>query len=143
MAVALDSNAVIGFLDSSDAFHPAADERIRELLAEGQNLCASVVTYAEVLTGAKLGHHDEGVVRGFFEELVTWVMPVELPVAERAAELRADRKVLQMPDALILAGADLAGEVDRILCADEIAKRVKRTLDCTVEPLSPTHRIGP
>lgn len=140
MAVALDSNAVIGFLDRGDALHEAADNRIRELLGEGQNLHASVVTYAEVLTGAKLGHHDEGVVRGFFEELASRVMPVELPVAARAAELRAERTALKMPDALILAGAELDEEVEAILCSDEIAAKVKRSLRCKVEPLGPPSR---
>jgi predicted nucleic acid-binding protein len=136
VAVALDSNAVIGFLDSGDAFHEAADARIRELLGEGQNLYASVVTYAEVLTGAKLGHHDDGIVRGFFNDLITSLMPVERSVAERAADLRANRKAIKMPEALILAGADVEQEVDLILCSDDIAEKVKRALSCKVEPLA-------
>jgi predicted nucleic acid-binding protein len=138
VAVALDTNAVIGFLDRGDSFHKAVDRRIRELLGQGENLYASVITYAEVLTGAKLGHHSEEVVRGFFGNLITLVMPVELSVADRAAELRAARKALKMPDALILAGADLDPEVDRIICSDEIAQKVRRALDCEVESLKPS-----
>jgi predicted nucleic acid-binding protein len=138
VAVALDSNAVIGFLDSSDPFHEAADKRIRELLEEGGLLSASVVTYAEVLAGAKLGHHDEAAVRGFFVDLISSVMPVDLAVAERAAELRAERRSLRMPDALILAGADVDDEVDRIICSDDVARSVARGLNCKVETLTAT-----
>lgn len=137
MAVALDSNAVIGFLDRDDAFHAAAGDRIRVLLEAGETLYASAITYAELLTGAKLGRHDEDVVRGFFKELIGWVMPVEAAVAERAAELRAERKSLKLPDALILAGADLDREVDLLICSDDVAERLSRSLDCRIEPLAP------
>lgn len=138
MAVALDSNAVIGFLDRSDVFHEAADVRIRKLLAHGQSLYASVVTYAEVLTGAKLGHHDEDVVSGFFGDLVSEIVPVNVRAAERAAELRAERRSLRMPDALIFAGADVHPDVDLIVCADDVAEKIGRLLECEFEPLTPT-----
>ena len=138
MAVALDSTAVIGFLDRSDAFHEAADTKIRELLTSGESLRASVVTYAEVLTGARLGHHDEAIVRGFFKELVSEIVPVEVEVAERAAELRGQLKSLKMPDALILAGADLHPDVDLIICGDEVARKIQELLSCDIEPLAPT-----
>lgn len=136
MAVALDSNAVIGFLDRDDAFHPAAGQRIRELLEAGETLFASAITYTEALTGAKLGHHDEQVVRGFFKELIGWVMPVEATVAERAAELRAEAKALKLPDALILAAADLEAEVELLICSDDVAGQLARSLSCRVEPLT-------
>lgn len=137
MAVALDSNVVIGFLDRGDALHQAADAKVRELLSGGENLVTSVVTYAEVLTGAKLGHHDETVVRGFFRELITQVTPVELEVADRAADLRGQERVLRMPDALILAGAEASPGVERIVCADELAARAGALLSCEVESLGP------
>lgn len=63
MAVVLDSGAVVGFLDRDDALHDAADAAVRDLVRR-QRLLVSVVTYAEVLTGARLGHHDEDHVRG-------------------------------------------------------------------------------
>ncbi len=137
MAVALDSDVVVGFLDESDALHPKAAARIRELLGRGDTLLASVVTYAEVLTGAKLGHHDEPIVRGFFGDLVTEIVPVDLETAERAAELRSRRRSLRMPDALILASADLHSEVGLIICGDRKAMRLEG-LSCEVELLRPT-----
>ncbi len=122
MAVVLDSDAVVGFLDRKDALHDAADTAIRDLIRD-QRLLVSVVTYAEVLTGARLGHHGEDQVRGFFSELISGVLPVDLTVADMAAELRSRRKYLRMPDALILATAEIHPAVDLVVTGDtQVAK---------------------
>jgi predicted nucleic acid-binding protein len=117
VAVALDSAAVVAFLDQDDALHTAADTAIRKLIVE-HRFFASAVTFAEVLAGAHLQHHDEQVVRGFFADLVSEVLPVETATAERAARLRADHRALRMPDALILAAADGHPDVDVLLTGD-------------------------
>ncbi|HEY6550639.1 MAG TPA: hypothetical protein VIY71_05505 [Solirubrobacterales bacterium] len=44
MAVVLDSDAVVGFLDRNDALHDAADAAIRTLAGK-ERLLVSVVTY--------------------------------------------------------------------------------------------------
>ncbi len=116
MVALLDSVAVAGFLDRDDPFHVAADARVREL-AGRERLIVSVITYAELLTGAGLGHHDRTAVRGFFEDLIDEVHDVDRHVAERAADLRAAKPSLKMPDALILATADLHG-AETIVTAD-------------------------
>jgi len=113
----LDSVAVAGFLDRDDAFHASADAHVRRLASHG-TLVASVITYAELLTGARLGHHDHVAVRGFFQQLVEEIHDVDRPVAERAAELRTENLSLKMPDALILATADLH-QVDMIVTGDD------------------------
>jgi predicted nucleic acid-binding protein len=133
VAVILNSDAVIGFLDRGDALHASADAAVRKFVLE-QRLLVSVVTYAEVLTGARLGHHDEGRVRGFFDELISGVLPVDLEVADKAAELRSQRKALRMPDALILATAETNGEVDLIVTGDAGTTKVP-DLRCQVEIL--------
>jgi predicted nucleic acid-binding protein len=133
VAVVLDSAAIIAFLDRGDALHAAADRAIRRLMPEAR-LLASVVTFAEILTGAHLSHHDEAVVRGFFDELVSEILPVEVATAERAAELRAGHKSLRMPDALILAAADCHAEVDTLLTGDAGMKVVRR-VGCRVTVL--------
>jgi predicted nucleic acid-binding protein len=133
VAVILDSDAVIGFLDRGDTLHASANATIRELILE-QRLYISVVTYAEVLTGARLGHHDEGRVRGFFNELISRILPVDLEVADKAAGLRSQRKVLRMPDALILATAETNGEIDLIVTGDSKATKIPG-LRCQVELL--------
>ena len=108
MVALLDSVAVAGFLDRDDAFHAAADARVREL-AGRDTLIVSVITYAELLTGAGLGRRAQSAVRGLFEQLIDEIHSVDRAVAERAAQLRARTPPLRMPDALILATAELHG----------------------------------
>lgn len=118
MAVVLDSDVVVGFLDRQDALHGAADAAVRELV-RGQRLLASVVTYAEVLTGARLGHHNGDDVRGFFAGLLSGVLPVDVAIADKAADLRSRFKTLRMPDALILATAETDPDIDLIVTGDQ------------------------
>jgi predicted nucleic acid-binding protein len=134
VAVVLDSSAVVAFLDRDHALHRAADAAMRKLVVE-HRFYASVITLAEVLTGARLGHHDEDLIRGFFDDLVAQIMPVEAATAERASRLRADQKApLRMPDALILAGADEHPDVEVVLTGDTGFKSV-RGLNCRVSLL--------
>ncbi|HEX6688519.1 MAG TPA: PIN domain-containing protein [Solirubrobacterales bacterium] len=133
MAVILDSDAVVGFLDREDALHDAADAAIRGLIRK-QRLLVSVVTYAEVLTGARLGHHDEDRVRGFFAQLISEVLPVDVTVADKAADLRARLKSLRMPDALILATAETSQDVDLIVTGDVQVSKAPG-LSCGIELL--------
>jgi predicted nucleic acid-binding protein len=133
VAVVLDSDAVIGFLDRGDALHAAAAAAVRECARE-QPLLASVVTYAEVLTGARMGHQAEEEVTGFFEDLVTELLPVDVAVADRAAELRAATRSLRMPDALILASADLEPQAGLVVSGDAVAMKVDG-LSCEVRLL--------
>jgi predicted nucleic acid-binding protein len=133
VAVVLDSDAVIGFLDSKDALHVAADAAIRDLVRK-QRLLVSVVTYAEVLTGARLGRHDEDRVRGFFAQLISEVLPVDVTIADKAAELRTRLKPLRMPDALILATAETNPDVDLIVTGDTQVSKVPK-LDCDIRLL--------
>jgi predicted nucleic acid-binding protein len=90
--------------------HQAADAAVRAAAAQ-HVFVVSVVTVAELLTGAKLGHHDEPTVRRFFAQMVSRRIPLDEPAAQRAAELRAAQKALKMPDALILATADLNADL--------------------------------
>jgi predicted nucleic acid-binding protein len=123
VAVVLDSGVVVGFLDRQDALHGAADRAVRELV-RGQRLLASVVTYAEVLTGARLGHHNEDDVAGFFAGLLSAVLPVDVAVADKAADLRSRFKSLRMPDALILATAETDPDADLIVTGDQQLTKV-------------------
>ncbi len=133
MAVVLDSDVVVGFLDRNDALHEAADAAIRDLVRE-QRLLVSAVTYAEVLTGARLGHHDESQVAGFFSSLISMVLPVDVAVADRAADLRSRFRALRMPDALILAAAATEQDVEAIITGDRQLTKVSG-LACRVELL--------
>jgi predicted nucleic acid-binding protein len=134
VAVVLDSSVVVGFLDRSDDLHDAADKAIRELLAS-HRLFVSVITYAEVLTGTRLGHHDEEQVAGFFADLISTVVPVDIEIGDCAARLRAQTKALAMPDALIAATAEINGEVELLVSGDGDVARAKG-LDCPVHLIS-------
>lgn len=133
--VLLDSVVIVAFLDRSDAFHNAADRRLRAL-ANQERLIVSAVSYAELLTGVTLGHHDEQVARGFFDELIDSIVPVDKEVAERAAELRGMKKSLKMPDALTLATADCY-PADLVLSGDAGWARVPGCR-CQIEVIEPT-----
>jgi predicted nucleic acid-binding protein len=123
VAVVLDSDAVVGFLDRSDALHEPAASEINGLI-RAQRLVVSVVTYAEVLTGARLGHHDEAQVRGFFSQLISAVLPVDMVVADTATDLRSSLRSLRMPDALVLATAETESDVDLLVTGDRHLARI-------------------
>lgn len=122
MGVALlDSSVVVAFLNGDDALHDAADTLVRDVARE-HAFAVSAVTLAETLTGAKLGHHDETILRRFLSTIVGARLPVDVQVAERAAELRAVDRALRTPDALILATGDLHADV--VLTGDRRWTRV-------------------
>jgi predicted nucleic acid-binding protein len=133
VAVVLDSDAVVGFIDSADELHESADAAIRALAA-AQRLVVSVVTYAEVVTGARIGHHDLDAVTGFFTDVISRIVPVDAEIADRASELRAETRSLRMPDALIVATAELDPEVATLLTGDRAVGKL-RGLRCGVKLL--------
>jgi predicted nucleic acid-binding protein len=131
--ILLDSTIIVGFLDADDALHEIAVTRLREIVGS-YPLAASVISYAELMTGVSLGHHSHERVDRFFDALVKDLLPVDRKVAARAATLRGKRISLGMPDALILATADLHEDIDTIVCADDDWPKVKG-LSCKVELL--------
>lgn len=133
--ILLDSTIIVGFLDADDALHEVAVARLREIIGS-HPLAASVITYAELMTGVSLGHHSQEHVDRFFEALIKDLLPVDRKIAARAATLRGKRISLRMPDALILATADLHEDIDTIICADDDWPKVKG-LSCKVELLKP------
>ncbi len=133
--ILLDSTIIVGFLDADDALHEVAATRLRQIIGS-HPLAASVITYAELMTGVSLGHHSQEHVDRFFEALIKDLLPVDRKIAARAATLRGKRISLRMPDALILATADLHEDIDTIICADDDWPKVKG-LSCKVELLKP------
>ncbi|HEV2998113.1 MAG TPA: PIN domain-containing protein [Solirubrobacteraceae bacterium] len=131
--ILLDSTVVVGFLDADDAFHEASVAKLKEVIS-AHHLAASVVSYAEVMTGVTLGHHPKAHVDGFFEAFIASLLPVDRTIAARGAELRGRRRSLPMPDALILATADLNVDVETVICADGDWPKVAG-LNCRVELL--------
>jgi predicted nucleic acid-binding protein len=136
--ILLDSTVIVGFLDADDALHEVTVAKLREII-DDDPLAASVVSYAEVMTGVSLGYHPREKVDGFFDALVKELLPVDRRVAAHAAALRGKHASLRMPDALILATADLHEEIETVLCADGNWPKVKG-LNCRVELLKPLTR---
>jgi predicted nucleic acid-binding protein len=141
--ILLDSTVIVGFLDADDALHETTVAKFKEIVGS-HPLAISVISYAEVMTGVSLGHHPQERVAGFFDTFVRDLLPVDKPIAARAATLRGKRKSLPMPDALILATGDVQPEIETILCADSDWPKIKG-LSCQVDLLktgvrTPGHR---
>lgn len=92
MKAVWDSNIVIDLLNGI----PEAGRQ-----AEQYNVVISVVTYAEVLTGA-IRRKTYNEVLGFLKTME--VISLDSDIAEQAARVRAD-KGLKLPDAIIYATA--------------------------------------
>jgi bifunctional DNA-binding transcriptional regulator/antitoxin component of YhaV-PrlF toxin-antitoxin module len=56
---------------------------------------------------------------GFFAGLLSAVLPVDVAIADKAADLRSRSKLLRMPDALILSTAETNPDVDLIVTGDQ------------------------
>jgi predicted nucleic acid-binding protein len=113
-SVALDASVAIGFLDPADAHHERAVAALRE--CDGSSLSMSASAYSETLVRPMAnGHGDE--VEAFVDGLGVEIVPVDRRVARRAAELRAEHATLHLPDATIVACAQLRDA--RLLTFDE------------------------
>lgn len=105
--VVFDTTACIYYLE-----RPASDPRCAVLLpvvaaaqAGTVDLMISTVTVTELLTAPlRDGNREAEAAARLFMGLLCTVVPVDLAVAERAAELRAEHG-LRTPDALICATA--------------------------------------
>ncbi len=122
--IVLDASVVIAFLDAADVHHPGAVAAFEKVRSEQLVLPASA--YAEVLVGpARRGREALSVVREFIADLALHVEPTSIEIAERAAHLRASHRSLRLPDALVIATADVL-EATSLLTADRSWIRVTR-----------------
>jgi predicted nucleic acid-binding protein len=100
-------------------------EQIHERMSErGDQLCTSVFTVGEILTGAyKTGRTKEaGLIRTFFEGATVSLLPFNTEAADRYARIRAQHNV-SPADAIHLASASLA-QVDVYLTNDQRLKKL-------------------
>lgn len=114
--VVLDASVVIATGDASDALHERAVEALdRE---RGSSLVLPATGYSEILVGAiaaGAGAVDE--VERFLKALAIRIEPIGVEIARSAAHLRASRRTLRLPDALLLATGDVL-DAARVLTAD-------------------------
>lgn len=105
--------------------HASQVERIhRRMLERGDQLCTSVFTVGEILTGAyKTGHAAEAQrIRRFFESDAVRLLPFSVEAADRYAKIRAQWRV-SPADAIHLATASVA-QVDLYLSNDAGLKKL-------------------
>lgn len=103
-AVALDASVAIGFLEPADAHHDRAVSELRARAGAGLIMAASAYSETLIRPLAKgLGDRVDAFVDGLRIEIV----PADRGIARRAAELRAADAALRLPDALVVATAQL------------------------------------
>jgi PIN domain nuclease of toxin-antitoxin system len=118
-----DASVVIAFLDANDSHHERAIDVLAALTAD-RILPASA--YAEVLVDPwRRGVEAVGAVRRFVSDLGIRIEPLTADVAERAARLRARHRSLRLPDALVLATADVL-DADVLTCDRTWARLTRR-----------------
>ncbi len=114
--VVVDASIVVAALSAADPLHRPAVRALRDV--EHRRIAASVITYAEVLVGARRrGAVAVSYAESFFDEALDELGDVTVEVARRAAAMRAEHRALGLPDAIVLATAELTG-ADRVLTGD-------------------------
>lgn len=120
--IVLDASVVIAHLDPADAHHERATALLLEHADDDLRLPASA--YAEtVVDPARSGRLDE--VRDAIDSLGLRIEPIDKAIADRAASLRARRRALRLPDALVLACGEVL-DADTIVTADRRWRRFER-----------------
>ena len=109
---------VIGFLDSRDAHHAASHRVVEESVRANDTLVLPASALAEVLVGpSRRGQEQVDVVHRLVEQLPLPVLPLDADGATAAARLRAARRSLRLPDALVIAAAVVL-DADRVVTTD-------------------------
>jgi predicted nucleic acid-binding protein len=104
----LDASVVIAFRDPADALHARAVTAFRSHSHDEFALPATV--YAEVLVAPR--RHGPPAVASldeFIDDFGMQIVPLTAEIARHAALLRAQTASLRLPDACVLATADILG----------------------------------
>jgi predicted nucleic acid-binding protein len=119
-----DTMLFIYWLEAHPKHGPQVQKVRRQMEQRGDELCTSVFTMGEILTGAyKTGHTSEAEqIRKFFEGGSVRILPFNLEAADRYAKMRAQHRV-SPADAIHLAAASLA-HVDVYFTNDERLKKL-------------------
>ena len=99
MKAVFDANILVDYLNGLTA--------ARRELARYEEIAISLVVWMEVLVGAE-SEEEEAALRSFLSQFK--VLPIDLPVAERAVKIRQQHK-LRLPDAIIWATAQEKGQI--------------------------------
>ena len=118
--VVLDASVVIGHLSDRDAHHEAAAAALLERADDELYLPATA--FAEALVEPERQRASERA-RSLIGSLGVVVDPIGEATAVQAARLRARHPSLRLPDALVIAHADVLG-ADEVLTTDTRWRRL-------------------
>lgn len=123
--VVLDAGVLIALFDADDAHNPAAAESVKKVLKSRGSFLLSAATYAEFLVGPmRKGPMFVRRAESHFRLIRDIeIVDVDVDHARRAALRRAEDRRLKLPDALVIATADLAG-AERVLTTDRRLARL-------------------
>lgn len=117
----LDASVVIAYLDPDDAHHAAAVDSLRG----SDSVVLPASAYAEILVHPyERGPAAVRRIESLIAELPIEIEPTNAEIAQRAAELRAKKRV-RLPDAFVIATGDTL-DAEVVLTADRSWKRVSR-----------------
>lgn len=132
--VVLDTSVILALLDPEDALHAAATGAVRRHRSRRATFALPASVLAELLVGAARRSEDELQTRR--QQVIAAFgppVPLDEAVAVTAARIRARHRTLRLPDALVLATAEVA-QAETVLAGD----RKWPKLDPRVELVSPT-----
>lgn len=122
--VVLDASVVLALLDPQDTLHQAATTALREHRAGGAQFALPASVLAEVLVGvARIG--DQALEQRRDQIVAAFGPPVALDesVAVNAARIRATHRSLRLPDAVVLATAQIL-DATAVLTGDKQWQKV-------------------
>lgn len=107
----LDASALIALLDRADPHYERAVVEVEAADRGRVTLVAPATDYSEALVAFARNHRLEEARRAI-AAMGIGVAPLDAATAERAAQLRASRPGLRLPDAMVLATAvELEGDL--------------------------------
>lgn len=122
--IVIDASVVIAFLDATDTHHGAAVAALAA--AASHEVVLPATAYAEVLVApARKGREAIDTVEEAVAALALRLEPTTPAIARAAATLRARHRSLRLPDALVLATADVLVAAT-VLTADRAWAKVSR-----------------
>jgi predicted nucleic acid-binding protein len=117
--VVLDASVVLALFDPRDSLHAAASAVSRRHRDEGDKFLLPASVLAEVLVGAaRRGDAELVARRDMAVAAFGSPYPVSEEVAVSAARWRAQHQALRLPDAFVLATADVV-RADVVLSGDQ------------------------
>jgi predicted nucleic acid-binding protein len=103
-SLVLDANVAIALFTASDAHHDQALVELDGALGRDDDLLMAASAYSEIMVHAVRSEQGELIDR-FVDRLRMEVVPTDRDIGRRAAGLRAARRSLRLPDALVVATA--------------------------------------